>query len=367
MTQFHFVADCHIGNHTVFGGPVIAGINDRCRWALGALAHAARIAKAADSTLVIAGDLFDTSEPLPQHIAEVQRILEPLAEVVILRGNHDMVSERRGDHALGPLEALTNVIVATDPMAVRVDDTALLCVPFQTGDAREWFPDAVRRAAEDNLADGALHRVLAFHLGVVDDGTPAYLREAHDAIPLSLLSEALTTHRISAAFCGNWHNAREWSLKDGRRVVQIGATAPTGFDNAGWGYGKVRAYSPASHPHVITTELVGPRFFNATTLAEVEAAVDRQSVAAPRFFSLRGEVATQVEGVRVMPGVAGARALADQTEVRAATRDAAVAVRQEATLDAALAAYVEKMPVDNGVDRARVLAMARKYLGKGAA
>lgn len=367
MARLHFVADCHIGNHSVFGGPVVAGLNRRCLMALAALQHAAEQAAADDAqALVVAGDLFDTSEPLPQMIAEVQRIFAPLKQVVILRGNHDMVSEQRGDHALGPLEALDNVLVATEPMAARLGDTALLCVPFAPGDAREWFPEAVRRAAEDAMADGATHKVLAFHLGVIDGRTPGYLSAAHDAVPLDLVESLMVRYDIEAAFCGNWHEHREWKFGGTyRRLVQISATAPTGFDNAGWDYGCSQRYDTATRSHRANA-LVGPRFFNASTLAEVEAILQKPSVATERFFSLKGDAAGLVEQVRAMPGVSGARAIVDGTATREATRAAATAVRKAETLDEALAEYVKQMPVGESVERARVLALAKSYLGRGA-
>lgn len=366
MARLHFVADCHIGNHTVFGGPLVSGLNSRCLMALSALNHAAHLAHTDKAqAFVVAGDLFDTSEPLPQQIAEVQRILDELPLVVVLRGNHDMVSSARGDHALGPLEALKNVLVAAEPLAVRIEDTALLCVPFQTGDAREWFPEAIRRAAEDTMGAGAQHRVLAFHLGVIDDRTPPYLRTAHDAVPLELVADLMEQYDIRAAFCGNWHEHRVWQLPN-KKLVQIGATAPTGFDNPGWNYGRSARYDTATHPAVTSNDLQGPRFFNVNSLAEVAAALSHPSSAEQRFFSLKGEAAGAIEQVRAMPGVTGARAVVDNEAARAATRAAATAVRKAETLDEALSEYVAAMPVAEGVARERVLALAKTYLGRGA-
>lgn len=370
MTTLAFVADVHVGNHSVFGGPVVASLNGRCRSVLKALAQAATIARERADVLVIAGDLFDTSTPLPQAIAEVQRILEPVPQVVVLQGNHDLVSDSPGDHALGPLEALPNVIVATAPMAVRVGDTALLCVPFRVGDAREWFADAVEEAAADPVSTGAAHRVLAFHLGVIDNTTPAYLAGAHDAVSLGAVQAAMERHGIEAGFCGNWHAGKRWAWDD-RVLVQIGATAPTGFDNPGFDVGLLRLYAtrglgaPAGPGAPETVVLDGPRFVTATTLEEVDRA-RRLAQGRELFVSLKGEAAKQLDAVRALPDVVGVRAVSDQSEARAATRAAAVAVRQASTLDEALAAFVKQMPLGEGVERETVLAAAKAYLSKGA-
>ena len=364
MAKLGFIADVHIGNHSFAGGAVEGGINARCAAIIDALRRVALECAAHEiDALVIAGDLFDTSAPLPQHIAAVQAALFDVPRVIVLRGNHDMVSATKGDHALGPLAACDNVQVVEYPETLRVGDADLVCVPFQTGDAREWFEEAVPAALETALTVGNhLPRVLAFHLGIVDDSTPGYLSGAHDAVPLGTIREQMQAHRIDAAYGGNWHAAKAWG-----KVVQVSALVPTGFDNEGWDYGLLRTYDTATQL-AGQIHIAGPRFIVARTEAEVERARrEAERRGCKLYLSLKGELATpeKLAAVREMGGVEAARAVADTGEVREATRAAAVAVREADTLTAALAAYVQAMPLADGLERERVLAMSKSYLMRG--
>jgi len=229
----------------------------------------------------------------------------------------------------------------------------------------------VAEAALDPVATGAPNRVLAFHLGVVDGSTPAYLAGAHDAVEIDMVKAAMAEHSIEAAFCGNWHNGRRWTWND-RLLVQIGAAAPTGFDNPGFDVGLLRLYrarglgAPAGPGAPETVVLNGPRFVSATTLEEVDRARRLIRPGQQLYVTVKGAAAKQLEAVRSTPEVMGARAVFDQGEAREATRAAAVAVRKAATLDEALAAFVRAMPLDEGVERESVLTAAKAYLSKGA-
>lgn len=355
MARLAFIADIHVGNPTVFGGSIAAGINARGREVLAALEQAVSEVEKYDA-LVICGDLFDTSSPNPQLIAEVQRILSTGPQTYILLGNHDMVSDAPGDHALGPLAALDNVVVIERPMVDEIKGTQLLSIPFQPGDCREWFADAVAQVAGGPSPDGG--KVLAFHLGVVDSSTPKFLAHAHDAIPLDLLQDIMIKHGIEYAFCGNWHTARRW-----HRVTQCGALAPTGFDNPGWEYGKV-ATIDTSVQHLGSISIPGPRFVvaegaNDAQIARVNAERQRCNL----YLQLKGEAADQLDEVRAW-GVQ-ARAVTDATEAKKATHAAAAAVREAATLQSALAKYVQQMPLGEGINRERVLELSKKYLMRG--
>lgn len=366
MSRLGFIADVHVGNHSFGGGAVEGGMNARCRAIIDALRQVAQVCQQQRlDALVIAGDLFDTSSPLPQHIAAVQAALADVPRVIVLRGNHDMVSATTGDHALGPLNFSDNVTVVEAPETLRIGEADLVCVPFQTGDARGWFEEAVPAAIETARAAAAPYqRVLAFHLGIVDDTTPGYLSGAHDAVPLGTIREQMKQHGIIAAYGGNWHAAKAWG-----KVVQISALVPTGFDNPGWDYGLLRTYDTATGM-AGQIHITGPRFMAAHTEAEVERArVEAERRGCQLYLSLKGELATseKLETVRGLDGVTAARAVADTGEVREATRAAAVAVREADTLTAALAAYVKAMPLADGLDREKVLAMAKGYLTRGAA
>ena len=110
-----FVADVHVGNPQRFGGDIKAGINKRCQMVLDSLAKAVVIAAANKSEyFVICGDLIDYVKIEPQIIAAIQLILRDAKrlgmQAVLLKGNHENVSQALGDHALGPLKPLARIV-----------------------------------------------------------------------------------------------------------------------------------------------------------------------------------------------------------------------------------------------------------------
>ncbi len=359
MSKLAFVADVHIGNPTTFGGPVVCGVNNRGAHVLDSLRRAVEAAKDCD-TLVLCGDLFDTSHPSPQLVTKVQEILSEGPRVLALLGNHDMVSSTIGDHALGPLAALPNVYLSERPEIVDSGDCQILSVPFQPGDAREWFPSTVAQLVEQ--ADPNKVKVLVFHLGVADETTPSFLRGAHDAIELEVVEALLEEHGIMLAFCGNWHGYKDWG-----RVVQCGALCPTGWDNPGWDYGMVHTLDTRtglkSKKHV-----KGPRFLTVTSM-EAALICHRQSKqrGCPIYLNLKQDAVAGLDEIRDWPMVHGARAVADGEEAREATREAARAVKGASTLNDALARYIGQMPIADGVDRQKVQAMSKHYLAQGGA
>lgn len=62
--------------------------------------------------------------------------------------------------------------------------------------------------------------------------------------------------------------------------------------------------------------------------------------------------------------IVGGSVIPDKVKVRTAARQAATLARSADTLDEAVAAYVGKMPLAEGVDRDEVLNMVRGYLAQ---
>jgi DNA repair exonuclease SbcCD nuclease subunit len=237
-----FCADVHVGNPRAFGGPMASGVNARGRHVLDALRAAVADAVASSSdALVVLGDLFDSSRATPQLIAAVMEVLTTAAEngvpVHLLLGNHDQESADEGDHALAPLAMVEGVTVHERPAVVSVRrDAEVWMVPFQVGRASEWLPGVLERLSAGSPPEARV--ALALHLGVIDGETLPFLRESPDAIDLRLLRALCSQYRIGHVFCGNWHDRRVWEGPEGAKVVQVGALAPTGFNNPGHeGYG----------------------------------------------------------------------------------------------------------------------------------
>lgn len=356
MSKIAFIADVHIGNPTAFGGAVHCGFNVRGRETIKALQDAVDATKDCDE-LVICGDLFDTDNPSPQMIAEVMGTLLAANSVHILLGNHDMNSDIADDHALAPLRYLPNVTTWEVPGVYRSSDANLIMVPFKAGDCRDWFEAAVldeQVTADDHVT------LMAFHLGVIDGRTPAFLTAAHDAIPLELLQTTMNKAGIDHAFCGNWHNPASW-----RNIHQVGALCPTGWDNPGWDYGQIAVFDTVKGVRT-TRHITGPRFLTAHTSDDVAIAqAEAKRRRCKLYLTLKGEAAKDLDAVREQGTIA--RAVSDTEGAREATREAAVAVRKASTLDEALAKYVQSMPLAEGLERETVRSMAANYLAKGGA
>ena len=377
-----FAADCHIGNHRRFGGPETAGVNVRGALTLDAFRAAYRTALAERcSAFVVAGDVFDEDCPSPQVLAAVQDILNgdgevaPSAVPILLVGNHDQHSTAIGDHALGPLGFQATIV---DSPAVQVlegeagEVVAVLSVPYDPRPAGEWLAETVAGLASSDEARGSTSRVLAVHLGISDEHTPAFLRGARDAVDVATIAKVAAAAGCSHVFAGNWHDRKQWS-RHGVHVVQCGALVPTGFDNPGLhGYGGLHVLDTAGVGTRVTShEVPGPRFVTVdgpdALRRELASARAKRCRVFARVRAGAGtdEVAAAQDAIAAGLGgdVLGGEVDLDRTEATAAARTAAHAARKSETLSEALARFVGAMPLDEGVDRAEVLRRATACLG----
>lgn len=400
-TKFGAIADVHLANHRWRGGAAKAGVNARAAAVLAVLERAVKTAADVGcKLLVVCGDLFDHVRPEPQLLARAADIFRCWSEleVVVLVGNHDMVSVALGDHALGPLAAVDNVFVIQRPTVVRRAELELWCVPFRPGPTSAWLlPALVELGAEceRRYVGGQARpqrRVLALHAGIADDQTPPYLRGAPDSVAADDLAMMMHAHRIDDALAGNWHDHRAWDYQRTARggeqhhhIVQVGALVPTGFDNPGLtGYGslvtvpRTAGWDPNGGTSWSRVELPGPRFLTFTgdhAAGAIEAAAEDAREMGHALYvrwkaapAILGSAAAQLADAELRLGLAGAEAVPDEKEARAARAEAAVgataAVRDGLGWERALRSYVDAMPLDEGVDRAGVLQRALGYAGK---
>lgn len=401
-----FLADLHIANHRAHGGPVISGINRRCRLALDALKRAVEKAEAEGcAMLFILGDVFDTTRPEPQVTAAVQQIINPnKMVVVIVEGNHDQISTDQGDHSLGPLMPVATVI--SDPThwlerwhhvernAPVADELDVWAVPFEPGPANEWLPRRLAELEEDrNLkntpANMTTKRVLVTHLGISDHDTEPWMKATQDQVPAHLLGELAKQYGFSMVFAGNWHYHRVFNLAAPGfpKAVQVGTLIPTGWDNPGLkGHGTMPIWDTKTNELRVHT-IPGPRFLtvngqeNAPT--EWHDALklrgvpygDTQPMPPPNGWHLYVRIKTTadklakeqawLEGLKTRGAVIDGEVVLDDVEVRGQARTAATVARSAETLQSALAGYVAEMPLPDGVDRAEVLARSQRYLAGG--
>lgn len=358
------VADVHCANHKVMGGPVEAGLNRRCRQVLAALERAVARARDLDcAAFFVAGDLLDTTRPEPQVITAIQAVLVKARDPHLLVGNHELVSEQNGDHALGPFAPVATVVSAPAWKRAVHEGVEVLCVPFQPGDAREWLPKVV---AEQCKGRGAMkHRILLLHMGLEDERTPTHLKGSHESIPSEQVGQLCKNHGFEAAFSGDWHLHRVMGASN-LPVVQIGTLAPTGFDNPGLDelHGSLLVWD--TEQQSLTREVIpGPRFIELRDGDRVPKLGDGYYLYAKIIASPSG-VVEAVETLKWFieaKDLAGGEVVPDDTESRAAARTAATVARSAQTMEEAVAGFVGQMPLPEGVRREEVLAKVKHYLG----
>lgn len=363
-----FVADVHIASPKSMGGRVERGINTRGELVLATLHAAVQLAGQRRCTDFIAcGDLFDSARPEPQLIRATQVLFEDARnmgmDAEVLLGNHEMNSEALGDNSLAPL--LPTVGVVDTPQLSEDDDTSFLMVPFRPGPAREWLPRVVANAAKGFKY---ARRILVVHLGIQDGSTPPWLQGAHDSIRLEELREVMKAHGIQHTFAGNWHEPKLWPGE--QTVCQVGCLAPTGWNNPGLGYGTMAFLhtTPSKGFKAGEVEVVripGPRF--VSTVKEASEALKDGCQPYLRLPYEPAELAS-AETVAETMRKAGAQVelIPDAAEAQVAMKQASGVAREATTVDGALAAYVEQMPLEQPELRPEVLARVRSFMAGAA-
>jgi DNA repair exonuclease SbcCD nuclease subunit len=368
MTIYAFVADVHVGNHQRFGGASALNMNERCRRTLDVLDVAYDIAaNEGAKAFVVAGDLFDTDKPNTRMVAAVQEIfcIDDKLEVFLITGNHDQYSYTEGDHALGPLYDHATVIER--PKAVVINATTqLIMIPYRTGRASDWLPKAFNSVA---FSPQASKRILCLHLGIKDEKTAPWLRDAEDSVTVKQIQELMRRWGISIAFAGHWHDHRAWGPQ--QPVVQIGALCPTGWNNPGTaGYGRVAFYDDESRK-LWFKEIPGPRFLKAVVdetddwrhVLRTAEAINNKKGGRP-YVQLTVPSQRVAEFIELKKNTAYALdVVPDKTEAQVAARTAAQAAKSSDNMKQSVVSYVNEIAIDEGINRANVQRRLERYLG----
>jgi len=368
------VADCHVASHKRLGGDRVASLNERCRRTLDVFTRAVERSLELDcAAFVVLGDLLDSQRPEPQILAAIQTALAPAKAagmaVYLLVGNHDQVSDQPGDHALGPLAPFATIV--DRPTIIHVDGRArpsglLGLVPFRTGAADAWLPETLQ-GFNARVGSTKAHRLLGVHLGVRDSATAPWLKTSTDAIDVEVLAAAARDAGFGSVAAGNWHNRRSWTV-DGVEVLQVGALVPTGWDNpnvAPYGsdpYGTLAVWEDGVFSNEV---LPGPRF----VLTDAAGLSEAVRWAEQRGHTLYAQVKAPPESLAAAvaaleaSGVAG-EVVVDGKAVEAKAREAAEAASSSKTVEAALAAYLDRFPLEPGVSKEALDEAVRGYLAR---
>jgi hypothetical protein len=395
--KLSFIADVHVGMHRRYANvwrdsqpraPYMDTGNARAEATLTAL-HRAVDTLDGTGQLIVVGDLFDYARPEAVLVGRANAALAGAERAMLLYGNHEYVggsAENAG--ALAALATDADQHMVYQPRHYNVyrggkRAAHVIAVPFVPGDMEAALHGAVAAYGQNDLArfDGTQPVVvLAFHAGVIDEHTPAFLRGSRSAIPLDSVFAAMAKCGATHAFCGDWHQHGEWRRTiDGveRVVVQVGALVPTGFDNPGLDpYGRV-ATLDIDTLALTYKRIPGPRFIKGHDAASVlrqlptltpDGVAEHVGRDALCYIEIAGantaEAAGQVHAALVLAGVAGAfhieaRDTATPAEARAAVQAAAQAARSASRLDDAIAQYVAGIAGDDAPD---VLERVKRFL-----
>jgi len=375
-----FFSDVHIANHKTlndipfFKDAGVSGINVRCAVACGVLERALKVADDARcSEVFIEGDLFDGARPEPPVLAHVMRILESYKNLTIniLLGNHEQVVLDTGNHALGPLAFVKNVRIVTTCSSTRMAGCDVWHIPFRSAAS---FEASLAGLFTSGAAKEKSFRILGCHLGIWDSATPAWGQVGTDSISIERLLTLCKEYEIDAVMAGHWHRHVEWQPFNGIHIVQLGCLCPTdwrdSFDDA---VGKVTIVDGVKNKQLKTEtiEIAGPRFIScekpdASELKRFRWLSEEGSFVFARMRST-DEVGMQAASEwlgkqKEEKAILGYEVLPDDQTNKIQARTAATLARCETGLAESLAAFVKNMPIEEGVNRDKVLALSKKYL-----
>lgn len=262
-----FVADVHLASFKEHGGlPDANGLNRRGRITIDTLERA--IEKACQlgcGTLIIGGDLFHHRRPEPAIITACQRLFatyEDQIKIVVIPGNHDMLEQTalNGHTACQVVAFQADVVKGWRDVMIDMAEGvgAIRCVPFESSKPMaQWLDDVV-----SNFRAFGRVRCLATHVGVVDDASPPWLRDARDAISADRLFDLMDREDVQACLVGNYHQAQRWE-RGGRTIQQAGCLNPTGWGDAG--LDRVGGLAVWDGQTITWQQVAGPRFVVAKT------------------------------------------------------------------------------------------------------
>lgn len=281
--KYGVFSDGHLGQHKVLDGPVVGGLNRRCRLTLDCHARMVEKANQAGCELLVgAGDLFDVDNSDPWLLSATIDVLSKFrGKVYLLRGNHDCASDQPDHNALAPLGRIPQFHIIENPYTLVLPrDHLLHMVPYRPGVAAEWIREGVRELVEKTSA-GSASRTLLTHAGIYDDTFPLWLK-GKSAIHVDVLRDIMRDWFIHCAFSGDFHTHRRWlNFRSGpnipnddpaQLVVQIGALCPADFGNKAPFGGLLVVDSVTGQ--IEQHEIPGPRFVNMTWTGRGEEPLD---------------------------------------------------------------------------------------------
>ena len=228
MSRVGISADYHCANHRVLGGPVVAGVNLRCRL-IGETARRSFQIAADDGCdyFAILGDIFDNGKPSPEVIGVMaDAIAASPIPVYVIPGNHDCSSDEVGNHALAALRKVKNCRVVDEPLFLQSD--GIIFAPFSPRPPVEYFTELLEKAGKGCWS-------LLGHVGIVGPETSEFLTNGRNIITVEQIFEigkasAPKGRDLRVLASGDFHqHVIHEGFIGAVNIVQVGALCQANF------------------------------------------------------------------------------------------------------------------------------------------
>lgn len=264
MSRIGISADFHCANHRVLGGPVVAGVNLRCRL-IGETARRAFQIAADDGCdyFAILGDIFDNGKPSPEVIGVMaDAIAASPIPVYVIPGNHDCSSDEVGNHALAALRKVKNCRVVDEPLFLQPG--GIIFAPFSPRPPVEYFTELLERAGKGCWS-------LLGHVGIVGPETSEFLTNGRNIITVEQIFglHAPKGCNLRVVASGDFHqHVIHEGVLGAVNIVQVGALCQANFGDPPE-VGRICVLDTAGPGITKILHVPGPRFLTMSVNALV--------------------------------------------------------------------------------------------------
>lgn len=209
------LGDTHVFNHKFCGGPLVGGLNRRCRDILQSIYQIVDYCKVRHGVthVVQLGDFFDGPKPSPQVLnAALDMIAATQVEWHIIAGNHDVASFD-APSALAPMNHVGNICTYDKPTLTSIRGQDWLMVPYTGPNAQEAIQRALQQAPSTFRA--------AIHYGLVASDP------RQDCVTLGSFGAMLNRAQSVLAYFGHEHD----SVVGNGSAVSCGSLLPLNFSD----------------------------------------------------------------------------------------------------------------------------------------
>lgn len=253
------LGDTHIWNHKWCGGPLVDGVNRRCREIIDSILETVDWAKRqyGITSVVQLGDFFDGPKPSPAVLdIAIRMIQETGVPWHIIAGNHDITSYD-APSAIAPMGHVDGIHTYEKPTLAHIDGQPWAMIPY-TGPSAD-------KALQD--ASGILSKAVyaAVHYGFVyNTGNRPDLINREQWRDVG--RQVAPTHIPPTGYFGHEHNSRT-SYVCGE---SLGAFTQSSFSDTDSGRSRCAVVPVLAGESYGRYGVVGPRFFDLTAVERLD-------------------------------------------------------------------------------------------------